>query len=201
MARHHGWGGSPPADEREARARIIEAAIRCVDRDGPEQFTLSSVAAELGVIRQTIYRYYASTDELMSAVSQASVESFLDEFKQHLEPFTCPADWVIEALAAAIEQLPAERYLVLLLAAGRPVSFTQGVVSDVAIQIGRGLAKESAVDWAAAGYDGQRLDELIELMLRIIQSMVVTPKVPARRGPELRGYLHRWLAPGIAAAP
>jgi AcrR family transcriptional regulator len=199
MARRHGWGGSPPADEGEARARIIEAAIRCVDRDGPEQFTLSGVAAELGVIRQTVYRYYPSTDELLSAVSQVSVESFLDKLKRHLEPLTRPADWVVEVLAVAIEQLPAERYLVLLLAANRPVSFTQGVVSDVAVQIGRNLAKESAVDWAACGYDGRRLDELIELMLRIIQSMVVTPPAPPRTGSELRGFLQRWLGPAVAA--
>jgi AcrR family transcriptional regulator len=199
MARRHGWGGFPPADEREARARIIEAAIRCIERDETEQFTLSRVAAELGVIRQTIYRYYPSTDELLSAVSQASVNSFLEELDQQLRPLTRPADWVVEALAMAIEQLPTQRYLVLLLTAGRSTSFTHGVVSDVAMRIGTGLARQSAVDWAAAGYDERRLSELIELMLRIIQSMVVTPPTPPRTGDELRGFLQRWLAPAIAA--
>jgi AcrR family transcriptional regulator len=199
MARRHGWGGSPPADEREARARIIEAAIQSIERDGLEHFSLSRVAAQLGVIRQTIYRYYPSTDELLSAVSQASVDSFLDELKRHLQPITRPDEWVVEALAVAIEQLPSQRYLVLLLTADRQESFTYGVVSDVAMEIGGELAKQSAVDWAAAGYDGRRLSELIELMLRIIQSMVVTPPTPPRTGAELRGFLQRWLAPAIAA--
>jgi AcrR family transcriptional regulator len=199
MARRHGWGGSPPADEPEARARIIEAAIRCIDKDGPEQFSLSRVAAELGVIRQTIYRYYPNADELLSAVSQVSVESFLDELTRLLAPITRPDDWVVETLAMAIEQLPTKHYVIVLLSAGRPMPFTHGVTSEVSMEFGRALARQSAIDWAAAGYDDQRLDELIELMLRIVQSMIITPPTPPRAGAELRGYLHRWLGPGIAA--
>lgn len=201
MTRRHGWNGSPPADESEARARILEAAVRCIDRDGPDQFSLSRVAAELGVIRATVYRYYPSTDELLSSVSQASVESFLDEMRQRLKSCTRPADWAVELLAIAIEEVPAKRYLILLLAADRPMTFTQGVVSDEAMLVAMEAARSSSVDWASAGYDDQRLSELMELVLRIIQSMVVTPPTPPRTGSELRGFLQRWLAPAIAARP
>ncbi|HEY1626970.1 MAG TPA: helix-turn-helix domain-containing protein [Streptosporangiaceae bacterium] len=201
MARRHGWAGSPPADEPEARRRIIEAAMRCADRDGPAKFTLRDVASELGVIRQTVYRYYASTDELFAAVGEAAAEAFVEELTQHLRHIARPAGWVVEALASAIEWLPARRYLTLLLAAGRPGPFARGVTSATSMQIGRELFKRSAIDWAAAGYDDRRLDELIELMLRILQSMIIDPPRPQRTGPQLRAYLEHWIAPAVAAGP
>jgi AcrR family transcriptional regulator len=199
MARRHGWAGSPPADEPEARRRIIEAAMRCADRDSPAKFTLRDVASELGVIRQTVYRYYASTDELFAAVAEAAAETFVEDLTRHLRHIARPAGWVVEALASAIEWLPARRYLTLLLAAGRPEPFARGVTSATSMQIGRELFTRSAIDWAAAGYDDRRLDELIELMLRILQSMTIDPPSPERAGPELRGYLERWIAPAVAA--
>lgn len=197
MARH-GWAGSPPAGEPEARRRIIEAAMRCADRDGPAKFTLRDVAAELGIIRQTVYRYYASTDELFAAVGEAAADFFVEDLTQHLRDIARPASWVVEALATAIEWLPDRRYLTLLLAAGRPEPFAHGVTSTTAMHIGRELFKRSAIDWAAAGYDDHRLDELIELMLRILQSMTIDPPSPQRTGPQLRDYLKRWIAPALA---
>ncbi|ADP80939.1 TetR/AcrR family transcriptional regulator [Pseudofrankia inefficax] len=200
MARRRGWAGSPPADEHEARSRIIEAAMRCVDRNGAAAFTLHDVATELGVIRQTVYRYYPSTDELFAAVGQAAVGSFVDDLIRHLRAVTRPVDWVVEALATAIDWLPGNPHLTLLLAAGRPGVFTRGVTSTVAMEFGKELFRRSTVDWAAAGYDDHRLDELIELMLRLLQSMTIDPPDPPRTGQELRDYLERWIGPAVALA-
>jgi AcrR family transcriptional regulator len=175
--------------------------MRCIDRHGPAKFTLRDVALELGIIRQTVYRYYPSTDELFTAVGQAAVLSFVDELTKHLQCFTRPADWVVEALASAVERLPATPYLTLLLAVGRPAPFTRGVTSSVSMEVGRELFNRSPIDWETAGYDDHRLSELIELMLRLLQSMTVDPPDPPRAGPELREYLERWIAPAVAIRP
>jgi AcrR family transcriptional regulator len=201
MARRRGWAGSPPADEQEARARIIEAAMRCVDRSGPAEFTLSDVATELGVIRQTVYRYFASSDELFSALGKETVASFVDELTCHLRPIDRPADWVVEALASVIERLPSKRYLTLLLAAGRTERFSHGVTSRVSMELVGDLFTRSSVDWAAAGFTERELAELSELLLRLLQSMTIDPPDPPRTGPELRRYLARWIAPAITAGP
>jgi AcrR family transcriptional regulator len=201
MVRRHGWAGSPPADEHEARTRIIEAAMRCVVETDPAQFTLSDVATDLGVTRQTVYRYFGGTDELFVAVGQVAVEVFFDELTVHLAGITDPSEWVVEALAATIEWLPTRRYLTLLVTAGRADSFTRTFSSRFAMQRGREFLARSDVDWAAAGYDDPQRDELIELMLRTTQSMVTDPPVPARTGVILRRFLRRWIAPAVAAAP
>lgn len=199
MARR-GWGGSPPRDDDEARRRIVAAAMRCIDRNGPTNTTLADVAAELSVIRQTIYRYFPGTDQLFLAVGQVAVETFFDELTVHLRWRTEPADWVVEALATAIERLPDEPYLTLLLVAGGPGPFTRGMTSPAGLRISRTLLDRSSVDWVAAGFDDKEVDELVEHMLRVLQSMVIDPPHPPRTGADLRRYLRRWIAPAVVPA-
>jgi AcrR family transcriptional regulator len=197
VVRRHGWGGSPPADEIEARQRIIEAAMRCVDQQGARRFTLAHVASDLGVIRQTVYRYFSSTDDLLSAVGQVAVEDFLDELVEHLRRYTSPSAWVVEAVAVTLERLPSRPYLTLLLAAGSTGPFTTGVTSPEAMAVTHELFKRSRIDWIAEGYSPRDLDELIELLLRLVQSMVVDPPDPPRSPRALRRYLRRWIAPAL----
>lgn len=198
--RRHGWAGSPPADEAEARQRILEAAQRCVDRHGAMQASLSDVAAELGVIRQTVYRYYGSTDDLFSALAQVSADDFIARIVDRMRPIEDPAEAVVEGLAFTIESVPTERYLALLLRT--ETAFTQGIISEVAMDFGRSLLERTGIDWEALGYDDEELDGLVEFLLRLIQSMVVTPAAPSgevRSGRQLRAYLRRWLGPSIMA--
>lgn len=169
--------------------------MRCVDRVGPQRFTLADVAAELGVIRQTVYRYYASTDELFVAVGEHELAGFANDITARVSRITEPSAWVVEALAWTYEQLHVRPYLTLLLAAGRSERFSRGVTSKEAIDVGHDILKRSRVDWAAAGYDSRDIDELIELMLRILQSLVIDPPNPPRTGRELRRCLRGWIGP------
>ena len=200
--RRHGWAGSPPADEAEARQRILDAAERCVDRHGAMQASLSDVAAALGVTRQTVYRYYASTDELFSALAQVSADDFIERIVARMRPIDDPAEAVVEGLAFTIESVPRERHLALLLRTG--TAFTQGIISEVAMDFGRSLLARTGIDWTALGYDDDELDGLVEHLLRLIQSMAVTPVAPSgrpRSAAGRRAYLRRWLAPVIVPPP
>jgi AcrR family transcriptional regulator len=193
----HGWRGDPPGSEAEARERIVGAAMRCVDRYGPGKTGLSDVAGELGVTRQTVYRYFAGADDLLAAVARSAAGSFLDRLARHLARVADPVEVVVEALAFTIERLPEERYLSVLLTAGRSGRFFAGVTSPAAVEFARSLLERTAVDWEKAGYSRADLDELGEFSLRVLQSLVLDPGTPARSGPALRVFLRRWVGPGV----
>jgi hypothetical protein len=53
------------------------------------------------------------------------------------------------------------------------------------------------VDWARLGFTDSELDQLAEHLLRIIQSFVIDPGRPPRRGVELRDYLRRWVGSAV----
>jgi hypothetical protein len=55
------------------------------------------------------------------------------------------------------------------------------------------------VAWESYGYTDADLDELVEQMLRMTQSLVIDPGIPPRTGAQLRTYLRRWLATAVLA--
>lgn len=189
--RTHGWSGAAPASDEEATARILDAAGKAIEDRGAD-FTISDVARSLGVTRQTVYRYFSSTETLLVAAAVHAVDGFLDRLTFQLAGIHDPADAVVEAVATALEWLPREKYIGLLLAPGE-AGYVESVTSDVALRFGRDMAQRLDVDWAAAGYSDADLYELAEHLLRLIQSFVIDPGRPPRTGDQLRAYLRRWV--------
>lgn len=197
--RTHGWSGATPADDDEAIARILDAARRRIDRYGKD-FGISDVAKDVGVTRQTVYRYFPSTEALLFATSVAEVGPFLDTLAAHVRKIHDPAEAVVEGIAHTLERLPHERYLGLLLTPGKASAFSAGVTSDMAMTFGRSIVERFDVDWASAGIVDDDLDQLVEFMLRIFQSLVIDPGRPPHQGKELRAFLRRWVAPAISTS-
>ncbi|RAY16926.1 TetR/AcrR family transcriptional regulator [Actinomadura craniellae] len=197
--RTHGWGGSPPAGDEEAILRIKNATHRCVAEHGGTT-TIAHVAAALGISRQTVYRYFPSTEALLIAAALDGTQPFLARLARRLHPVTDPGEALVEAITYTIHQIPAEPYLRLLLDAGRGHSLLRSVTSQPARDIGRTLLEQTAVAWDASGIGPKQMDELIEWTLRTIQSFLIDPGDPERTETELRGFLRRWLAPGVIAA-
>lgn len=196
--RTHGWSGAAPSTDEEAVARILDAAGKAIDARGAE-FSISDVARTLGVTRQTVYRYFPSTDALLQASAQRAATGFLDRLADHLQGLTDPQEAVAEGIATALEWLPQDKHMGLLLMPARASEFSQTVTSDVALAFANSMLRRFDVDWAALGFEDHDLDELAEHLLRIIQSFVIDPGRPPRRGPELRGYLRRWVGASVAA--
>ncbi|RAY12672.1 TetR family transcriptional regulator [Actinomadura craniellae] len=195
--RRHGWSGDLPGDDDEAVRRILAATRACIDRSGTDT-SLAEVARRLGVTRQTIYRYFANTDELLVATAFDAVDPFLDRIERHLSRRGgTPAEVVVEGVAFTLEQLPSEPYVGLLLSAERGSAVAGGITSEHALALGRGFIERFPVDWPAAGFGPADLDELVEQMLRTMQSFVMDAGTPRRTGAGLRDYLMRWLAPCI----
>jgi AcrR family transcriptional regulator len=196
--RRHGWQGDLPASDEDAVRRILDATRTCIDRDGGD-VGIADVARELGVTRQTVYRYFRTTDDLLTATAIDAAAAFLDRMEAHLgarDDWT-PAGAVVEGIAFTLEQLPDEPYMGLLLTPGRIGVVSQDFTSPTAIALGRTMIERFPVDWSVHGFTPADLDDLVEQMLRMTQSFVIDPGTPPRRGDDLRAYLDRWLGPTI----
>ena len=191
-----GWGGTPPADDAEARKRIIDATLRTIERRGPSQTTLSDVAESLGITRRTVYRYFDNTEELFVAAAEVALSSFVAQ----VEAITADMDvagQLVEVAAYIIERLPHEPQLALLLAHDRSHLFSRRMLLPDQIARCRVILQHTHIDWSTLGYDDKAIDELVEFLLRMIQSMVIAPPEPPRSSAELRAYLRRWVGPAV----
>ncbi|MGW4098795.1 TetR/AcrR family transcriptional regulator [Mycobacterium sp. NPDC004974] len=195
--RTHGWSGSAPATDDEAIARILAAAGKAIDERGAD-FSIADVARTLGVTRQTVYRYFPSTDALLVAAAVHAAGDFLDRLAAHIKGMTDPVEAVTESIATSLEWLPEDKHIGLLVAPGRANAHTESVTSDVAVDFARAMLHKMDVDWTEVGYTDTELDELAEHVLRIIQSFVIDPGRPPRTGEALRSYLTRWVGSAVA---
>ncbi|UOZ03206.1 TetR/AcrR family transcriptional regulator [Amycolatopsis sp. WQ 127309] len=195
---YHGWRGNPPGTEDEARRRIVEAATACLDRAGLAKTSLSDVAAEAGVTRQTVYRYFPGLKDILRAVGLAGVEEFAGRMARHLASFGTAAEAAVEAVVFAVRTVPGEPYLGLLLQAGEGEYFTAGVTSQLAFSAGAGILRNVPVDWAAAGVEtDDDLQGLAEILMRLFLSFLQYPSTPAPTDDELRALVRRWLGPAL----
>ncbi|MBH0779501.1 TetR/AcrR family transcriptional regulator [Nocardia bovistercoris] len=191
-----GWAGVPPESQDEGGRRILEATARCVKRLGAEQTTLAAVAEESGISRRTIYRYFDGIEDLFAAVGRGAMDDFQTRLDEATAGLTDVVTLVVESLAFAIEEVPRDPLLHLLVATGHMKTFGQIVMSPLMVDYCRRVVVESKADWAALGYDEAALNDLIVFMQRILQSFLVAPE-PALEPPELRAFLRRWLGPAV----
>ena len=196
-----GWAGAPPLDDDDARKRIIDAALTCIERQGPAQTTLSDVAEALGVTRRTVYRYFASTEELFLSAADVALNGFVANIENITSEFDDVAGQLVDVVAYIIEQLPEQPLLTLLLENDRANQFSRRLLQPVVIARCRVILQHTRIDWTALGYTENDIDELVEFLLRIIQSMVIAPADPPRTGPQLRAYLRRWIGPALNSRP
>lgn len=197
---HHGWQGNPPGTEDEARRRIVEAATACIDRVGLAKTSLSDVAAEAGVTRQTVYRYFPSLADILSAIALASVEEFAGRMERHLASFRSAAEAAAESVVFAVRTVPDEPYLGLLLQAGETDFFTAGVTSPLAFSLGARILRNVPVDWPAVGVTtDDDLQGLAEILMRLFLSFLRYPSTPALTDDQLRALVRRWIGPALRA--
>ena len=144
-----GWAGTPPADDHEARKRIVNAAIASIERRGPQRSTMSDIAADLGVTRPTIYRHFASTEDLLAAAAEVALDGWTARIGELTKGMDDAADLLVEAVAYLIERLPEEPLLALLLETDRMRLVSRQMVMPAAVQRSRIMLEHTHIDWAA----------------------------------------------------
>jgi TetR/AcrR family transcriptional regulator, regulator of cefoperazone and chloramphenicol sensitivity len=111
-----------PNDDRTARARIRDEALRLVAERGPDAVTIREIAAAAGISPALIIRHYGGKDALLAALDEHVVTSFeavLAAATQRSDPFGAGLADLITAELPPDSPIPA--YLARLLTTGGPV--------------------------------------------------------------------------------
>jgi AcrR family transcriptional regulator len=94
--------GNGPRD-LEMQARIVEAARRCFRRAGVRKTRIAAVAAEAGIVRQTVYDFVESRSHLIGLAMAARMTEFAGPVKERFRPGGDVADDLVELLAVMTE--------------------------------------------------------------------------------------------------
>ncbi len=200
VARRRGWDGRPPASDEEASERIVAAAVALIAETGTG-ISIADVAASLGVIRQTVYRYFPTAEALMHAAAIASVEGFLDRLAESVRGITDPAEAMTEGVMFTLEEVARIPHIRIMLSGPQAATSSINVASGEGQAFGMRMITRFDVDWEKYGYDETALRELVEFTLRTMLSFFVAPNEPGRSREELRRFVRRWLGGAILAQP
>ncbi|KUI03156.1 TetR family transcriptional regulator [Mycolicibacterium acapulense] len=194
--RSRGWAGATPSSDEEAITRILDAVDEVVAEHGPA-LRLADVARRLGVTRQTVYRYFPNADALLIASAMRAVDGFIDQVVDHVRGVNDPVTAVVECVSFALETLTGDPQLEGLLAKRQDGEAVTSLTSDTAKSFCLTFFHRLDVDWQLHGFDSTALEELAEMTLRTVQSMLTDPGQAIRKDAALRGFVTRWLGPAI----
>jgi AcrR family transcriptional regulator len=110
-ARARAWAGDPPTLHAAARERLLDAAVRCIARDGMPGANIAAVAAEAGVSRPTVYRYFADQQALVDATLLHAGRDLTERLGARLRRLGAPAEMAVEAVRFVLREIPREPVL------------------------------------------------------------------------------------------
>ncbi|BBZ33643.1 TetR/AcrR family transcriptional regulator [Mycolicibacterium confluentis] len=194
--RSRGWAGMTPDSDEEAVARILDAVDEVVAEHGAG-IRLADVARRLGVTRQTVYRYFPNADALLIASAMRAVDGFIDQVVGHVSGVNDPITAVVDCVAFAVERLSGDPQLENLLSRRQEGEIVTSLTSPTATAFCLSLFRRLDVDWQLHGFNSAALEELAEMTLRTVQSLLTDPGQTPREGIVLRRFIARWLGPAI----
>ena len=169
--RRHGWGGDLPADDAEARERILEAAVGVVRHDQPATLSVSRVAADVGITRQTLYRYFADSEDLLRHVEARVGAGLVQRMLDHCAQFDDREERFAETLVFLARELPKDPVLRKYFAPDN----ASMVFSDVAMDYSLMHLQRLLGSWPR-GLTEEKRRGVAEVFLRLLFSLVLVPQ-------------------------
>lgn len=140
------------AHREERRAELVAAAVRAIDRHGPDA-GIAEMAAEAGVSKPVLYRYFADKDELHAAVGQWGAGEVLDRLLPALLSDLPVRDRVargVDAYLATLEEHPQVFLLLVRHRGADPLADGKAKIAGALAKVLAGTLEGLAVDPAGA---------------------------------------------------
>lgn len=179
----------------DTQARILDAAIVCVKKWGIEKVTLNDIAQEAGLTRPTVYSYYASRDDVVRHALLQNAYGFSEDAIRHIGKFETARERLLEITLYALKRLPKEPVLALIKESG-----LAGIMNNYALrspegnEIVRALFRVILKDLVIADDD---LDEMAEVAMRFMISLLTLEGPRKRNDKEMRAFLERRMLPAL----
>ncbi|MBO6838574.1 MAG: TetR/AcrR family transcriptional regulator [Alphaproteobacteria bacterium] len=158
---------------------ILEAAARCVGRDGYAATSIEAVAAEAGVGKQTIYRWWPSKPALFVEVYSALVNRTLlsPDGAVAAAPPGRPVSDLLRRLFGLYRSTPAGSILAGLIGAAAEDAQTRAAVRDGLVLGRRSILLDRIREAAPADADRSRMEHVNDLIVSMIwQRLIMAPE-------------------------
>jgi AcrR family transcriptional regulator len=185
----------PPTDSRE---RIIAAASRIMARSGLERTSISAIAREARVSRQTLYNHFETKQEIIEQALETAASSAAERIIAAAQANTSAAGFIVELCLSCLDEYTRNPAISPVIPLLQGDDARQSVLAPHGLDVARHFVEPilSYVPDRAAD-----LDEMTETLLRFVLSLLTLESDITRSPDALRRYLHRVLVPAMGLAP
>lgn len=179
--------------QKSIRERLIAAAISLTSAHGWPRLTMARLADEVGVSRQTVYNELGGKPQLAEAMVMTELAHFLETVDAAFSGNDGDLVAAVGDAARSVLELAEENPLLRAVLASR-----QGAESDLLplltthsaplLDMARQLIREHVRSYQT-GLDEDRLDGLIDMVVRLVLSHVVQPGSSAAQTAEMIGWI------------
>ena len=195
------WRNDTPATLEEARDRLIDAAEACFSRFGVSKTTLEDIAAQAGVSRATVYRYFdGGRDEIILGVVLREAGVFMNALQRRVQRERQLADAIVEGILYTIASVRKNEHLALLFApevAGQTTSIAGASTAlfELTTDFLRPIFEEARLEGQLR--EGVVAEDAAEFVLRMILSLLSVDGPRRRSDAKQRQFLHTFCAGAI----
>jgi TetR/AcrR family transcriptional regulator len=175
---------------------ILDAAQQVFEQFGARRANVEDVARAAGISRSTLYRAYATKDDLLEAVLTRQAEEFLSELDRASDGLP-PREAVVESFARGIA-LTREIPLLARLVETEPEIITgMGGLSNTSLIIALAGQVSATLRRSGATMPDDELNIVAELMMRVAYTYILNPggNLDMTDDAAVHDYARRYLAP------
>lgn len=183
----------------ETRQRVLEAAIACVRQWGIEKTSLLDIARQAGVTRPTVYRYFTSREDVLSAALLQSAAAMARRLIAHIEGEADPAERFVRAVLFLLDDVPKEPQLSIM-----TLSSLATYVSEDALINAEGFGLSLLLMkqiLAGVAMTEEEWREVTEATIRMLLSLLNMAGPVKRDEEQMRGFIIRRMLPMTGLAP
>ena len=185
--------GRGPAPQ--TRTRIIDATLTLLRADGVASTSISAISRVSGISRPTIYAHFQDVDEVVHAAVEHAALGLSARIARDVNRADGVAESIVEFIVAAHREFRADPVAVMVADIGnRPGLIDAGTISRPMLELSGTFMRPVLRD------DPEMLarqDEILEIALRFLLSVLTFSSDNTRTDARLRAFLHRTLVPAL----
>lgn len=176
----------------DTRTRLLNGALDCMRRGARVSF--ADVARSSGVARQTIYAYFPDRDSLVNEAIDFAAIQLTRDVAMRTASIESASDALVEALIAFYEAAQSDPAIGQLIAMTlHPRRANRGTIPSNAMRLVRTFVRRRPAD---AGTEAD-LDEVAEVFLRYLLSVLAYSSTSTETVDSLRAFLRRRMVPAL----
>jgi len=181
--------------------KILDAAVRCFQRDSIDKVTMSDIIAESQLARTTVYRHFPVKDDIISQMVLRDIDNLI----QHLDSIRSRfADQGIESQLLEVMDFTitefCKRPLLAELFSQDPIRINKlGLSNDRVVEYSQRATRPTLELIRESGRlrNGVVLEDFTDWCGRIIMSFVITPHRFQDQRSAMRQYIKNYIVPSL----